>query len=569
MGAFKEPHGGTLVDLYLGESAADAAREEARDLKSWDLTPRQLCDLELLLNGALSPITGFLGRAAYERVLNEMRLPSGELWPIPVTLDVGEAFADSIATADRLALRDPQGVLIAVLDVDEIWQPDRAAEADAVLGTTDPSHPGVSALLERSHPVYLAGRVSGVEPPVHHDFKLLRDSPSELRGRFRKLGWRRVVAYRPAGVMHRAEQAMTFRAARETEANLLLHPEVGLSVPGSIEHFTRVRCLEAILDEYPEQTTALSLLNLASRYAGPREVLWQAIVRKNYGCTHFLVGGDAGPRRAGDGEPFYPVAAAQDLYRRHEAELDISMVPIEPMTYVEERAQYLPAGEVPAGMKSVDLPPEELERRLREDVEIPDWYSYPAVIDALRRSHPPRHRQGLTIFFTGLSGAGKSTVANALMFKLLEAGERPVTLLDGDLVRKHLSSELGFSREHRDLNILRIGFVASEITKNGGIAICAPIAPYGATRREVRRMVERVGGFVEVYLSTALEVCEARDRKGLYAKARAGIVKEFTGISAPYEEPQNAELTIDTQGLTPELAAHRVLVKLESLGFIR
>ena len=570
MGAFKEPHGGTLVDRYLGESAADAARDEALELGSWDLTPRQLCDLELLLNGAFSPLTGFLDRAAYERVLADMRLPTGELWPVPVTLDVTEAFAESVTVGDRLALRDPQGVLIATLAVEDIWRPDLDAEAQAVLGTTDPEHPGVAALLEGTHPVYLGGTLTGVEPPTHHDFRLLRDSPSELRGRFRKLGWRRVVAYCPTGPVHRAEQAMSFRAARECEANLLLHPEVGLSVPGSLDHYTRVRCFEAVLHEYPEQTTTLSLLNLATRNAGPREVLWQAIVRKNFGCTHFVVGPDEpGPVRRSDGRPFYAAGDAQALYRRHEAELDISMVPVEPMVYVEDRGQHMPLSETAPGMKYLDITREELERRLHEDAEIPDWFSYPQVIESLRRSHPPRHRQGLTILFTGLSGAGKSTIANALMFKLLEAGDRRVTLLDGDVVRKHLSSELGFSREHRDLNILRIGFVASEITKNGGIAICAPIAPYAATRREVRRMVERVGGFVEVHVATPLTVCEARDRKGLYAKARAGILKGFTGISDPYEEPENPELVIDTQGLTPELAAHRVLVRLEGLGYIR
>jgi sulfate adenylyltransferase len=569
MGAFKEPHGGTLVDLCLGESAADAAREQARDLRSWELTPHQLCDLELLMNGAFSPLTGFLTRAGYEQVLERMRLPTGELWPLPVTLDVSERFAESLSGGEQLALRDPQGVLIAIVQVEEVWRPDRDAEAAALLGTTDPGHPGVSRLLERTHPVYLGGRVTGVEPPVHHDFRLLRDSPTELRGRFRKLGWRRVVAYRPGGPMHRAEQTVSVRAAREVEANLLLHPEVGLSAPGSLDHYTRVRCLEAILDEYPEQTTALSLLNLAPRHAGPRETVLRAIVRKNFGCTHYVVGpGESVSVRASDATPFHTVEEAQELYRRHEAELDISMVPVEPVVYAEDRAQYMPVREVPAGMKCIDLTAEEFERRLREDVEIPDWYSYPRVLAEIRRTHPPRHRQGLTIFFTGLSGAGKSTIANALMLKLLEAGDRPVTLLDGDIVRKHLSSELGFSREHRDLNILRIGFVASEITKNGGIAICAPIAPYAATRREVRAMVERVGGFVQVYVATPLAVCETLDRKGLYAKARAGLLPGFTGIDDPYEEPEDAELTIDIQGLTPELAAHRVLVKLESLGFV-
>jgi len=570
MGAFKEPHGGVLQDLYLGESAADAERERAGDYKSWDLTPRQLCDVDLLLNGAFSPLDGFLTRDAYQRVLSEMRLPGGVLWPIPVNLDVTREFADSLAEGEVVALRDPEGVLIATLRVDDVWVPDRTQEAHAVHGTADPEHPGVHQLLNRSNEVYLGGRLSGVEPPVHHDFKLLRDSPSELRGRFRKLGWRRVVAYHTHGLMHREHHDLTFRAAREREANLLIHPTVGLAMPGDTRYYSRVRCYEHVMDEYPEQTTTLSLLNLATRMAGPREAVWHAIVRKNFGCTHFIVEqGHADPGGSGAGTGFYGPTAAQELALEHEQELDIAIVASERMVYVEDRATYLPVSEARADMKTASLPEDELARRLQDGLELPEWFSYPGVVAEMRRVRPPRHRQGFTVLFTGLSGSGKSTIANALMVKLLENGGRQVTLLDGDIVRKHLSSELGFSKEHRNLNILRIGFVASEITKNGGIALCAPIAPYAATRRDVREMIAPHGGFVEVHVSTPLEVCEKRDRKGLYARARQGLIPEFTGISDPYEEPERPELRIDTQGLTPELAAHRVLVKLESLGFIR
>ena len=570
MGAFKEPHGGVLKELYLGESAAEREKLAARDTKSWDLTPRQLCDIELLLNGAFSPLGGFLGQADYERVLAEMRLVSGELWPIPITLDVTEAFAETLASGETLALRDPEGVLIATLEVGDIWTPDRAAEAAAVFGTEDDAHPGVDRLLHHANPVYVGGRLKGVEPPVHHDFRLLRDSPSELRGRFRKLGWRKVVAFETDRPMHRAHQALTFGAARECEANLLIQPSVGLAKMDDVDHYARVRCYEHVLKQYPEQTTTLSLLNLARRRAGPREALWQGIVRKNYGCTHFLVGRDhAGAGEDGAGEPFYPPGAAQELFKAHETELDITMVPYQDMVYVEDRAEHLPRDETTPQMTLHSLSDEEFRRRLREGLEIPDWYSFPEVVEELRKIHPPRHEQGFTVFFTGLSGAGKSTVANALLVKMLESGDRSVTLLDGDLVRKNLSSELGFSKEHRNLNILRIGYVAAEITKNGGVAICAPIAPYRTTRRQVRETVEAVGGFVEIYVSTPLEVCEKRDRKGLYAKARAGVVKGVTGIDDPYEEPERAEIVLDTRLLSPELAAHRILVKLESLGFIR
>jgi sulfate adenylyltransferase len=569
MGAYKEPHGGVLKELYLSEGAADAERETSAGYRSWDLTPRQLCDLELLLNGAFSPLEGFLTRADYDAVLARMRLSSGLLWPIPITLDVTRAFADSVAVGDPVALRDAEGVLIATLEIGDIWEPDKDAEALAVFETDDDTHPGVRFLKTRTHEVYLGGRLRGIEPPMHYDFKLLRDSPAELRGRFRKLGWRKVVAFQTRNPMHRAHQELTLRAAREAEANLLLQPVIGMTKPGDVDHYTRVRCYEHMLARYPEQTTALSLLNLAMRMAGPREAIWHSIIRKNYGCTHFIVGRDhAGPGADRAGKAFYEPYAAQEMIAKHEQELEISLVPFKEMVYVREKAQYFPVSEIEPGMTPETISGTEFRRRLREGLDIPEWFSYPEIIEELRKTYPSRHKQGFTIFFTGLSGSGKSTIANALLVKLLENGTRPVTLLDGDLVRKHLSSELGFSREHRDLNILRIGFVAAEIAKCGGIAICAPIAPYAETRLRVREMVEAHGGFIEIHVATPLEVCESRDRKGLYAKARAGTIKEFTGISDPYEVPEMPEMRIDTQGLTPDLAAHRVLVKLESLGYI-
>ncbi len=570
MGAFKEPHGGVLRELYLGEAAADEEKARARDYRSWDLTERQLCDLELLLNGAFSPLEGFLTRAEYDGVVQTMRLPSGLLWPIPVTLDVDARFAEQIAVGESIALRDREGVLIATLKVEDVWRPDKAREAEAVFGTGDEAHPGVDYLLNHAGEVYVGGKLRGVEPPVHYDFRLLRDSPSELRGRFRKLGWRRVVAFQTRNPMHRAHQELTFRAARENDANLLIHPVVGMTRPGDVDHFTRVRCYERILQRYPEQTTTLSILNLAMRMAGPREALWHGIIRKNFGCTHFIIGRDhSGPGPDASGRPFYPPYAAQELFARHQDELGITMVPFQEMVYVEDRAEYLPVNETTPDMKILTLSGTEFRRRLREGLEIPEWFSYPEVIEELVRVYPPRHRQGFTVFFTGLPSSGKSTIANALLVKLLENGGRRVTLLDGDVVRKNLSSELGFSREHRDLNILRIGFVAAEITKNGGVAICAPIAPYRVTRRKVREMIEAVGGFVEVYVATPVEVCERRDRKGLYAKARAGLVKGMTGVDDPYEVPDRPEIVIDTQALAPQLAAQRILVKLESMGFIR
>ena len=570
MGAFKEPHGDVLKQLYLTESAAEQEKQRARDYRSWDLTARQLCDVELILNGAFSPLEGFLTQAEYDRVLRDMRLPSGLLWPIPVTLDVSVEFASRTSRGEHIALRDPEGVLIATMEVSDIWEPDKAAEASSVFGTQDEQHPGVYYLVHRAGKTYLGGKLRGVEPPTRYDFKLLRDSPAELRGRFRKLGWRKVVAFQTRNPMHRAHHEMTLRAAREAEANLLIHPVIGMTRPGDVDHYTRVRCYEHMLKHYPEQTTALSLLNLAMRMAGPREALWHAIIRKNYGCTHFIVGRDhAGPGNDADGKHYYEPYAAQAMLKEYEKEIDVTMVPFREMVYVQDKAQFVPVDEVEPGMQALKISGTELRRRLREGLEVPEWFSYPEIVEELRKTHPPRHKQGFTVFFTGLSGSGKSTIANALFAKLLELGGRRVTLLDGDLVRKHLSSELGFSREHREINILRIGYVASEITRHGGVAICAPIAPYAATRRRVREMIEEGGAFIEIFVATPLEVCEQRDRKGLYAKARAGLIKEFTGISDPYEVPENPDMVIDTRATTPDLSAHRILVKLESLGYIR
>lgn len=562
-------HGGVLKNLYVTAERAAALRREHGNSRSWNLTARQLCDLELVANGAFSPLDGFLNRDDYERVVHEQRLASGVLWPIPITLDVGEHFAAQLRRGEWIELRDGEGVLLAWLEVADVWTPDRALEAEHVYGTLDAAHPGVRYLLEESHPVYVGGRVRAVEPPAHYDFRHLRSSPAELRAHFDKLGRRRVVAFQTRNPMHRAHQELTVRAAHEADAHLLIHPVVGLTKPGDIDHYTRVRCYERLLARYPAHGATLSLLPLAMRMAGPREALWHAIIRRNYGATHFIVGRDhAGPGKDSRGRDFYRPYDAQELVARHQAEIGIQMVPFRNVVYVESRAAYVPENEVAAGEKVLDISGTELRRLLRAGAPIPEWFTYPELAEELRRTHPPRREQGFTVFFTGLSGAGKSTIANALRVKLLEVGGRPVTLLDGDLVRRNLSSELGFSRAHRDLNIRRIGFVASEITRHGGIAICAPIAPYAATRRAVRSEIEPLGGFVEVYVATPLETCEERDRKGLYAKARAGVIPEFTGISDPYEAPGEAEVVIDTRSVPADEAAQTILLKLQNLGFV-
>lgn len=560
-----------IPELYVSYDSAQKLKVEAADLVSWNLTPRQICDLELLMNGGFNPLKGFLSEEDYNGVVENMRLADGSLWPMPINLDVDEEFASKLEEGQDIALRDQEGVILATMTITDNWVPNKAREAEKVFGADDDAHPAVNYLHNQAGKVYLGGPVTGIQQPVHYDFRARRDTPNELRAYFRKMGWRKVVAFQTRNPLHRAHQELTFRAAREAQANLLIHPVVGMTKPGDVDHFTRVRCYEAVLDKYPQATTSMSLLNLAMRMAGPREAVWHGLIRANHGCTHFIVGRDhAGPGKNSAGEDFYGPYDAQDLFREHQDEIGIEMIDFKHMVYVQERAQYEPNDEIKDkdDVTILNISGTELRRRLAEGLEIPEWFSFPEVVRELRRTKPPRSKQGFTVFFTGFSGSGKSTIANALMVKLMEMGGRPVTLLDGDIVRKNLSSELGFSKEHRDLNIRRIGYVASEITKNGGIAICAPIAPYATTRRAVREDVEQFGAFVEIHVATSIEECERRDRKGLYKLAREGKIKEFTGISDPYDVPANPELSVETENVEVDNCAHQVLLKLESMGLI-
>jgi sulfate adenylyltransferase len=557
------------VDLMADDGCAAKLREQSRDWPSVDLDARQLCDLELLLNGAYSPLEGFMGRADHEAVCATMHRADGTLWPLPIMLNVSADLAGSFSPGMRVALRDREGVMLAAMTVEEIFQPDRGAELRALFGTDDTSRPEVRQHIHRFSDWAVAGPVEGLHLPVHYDYRELRLTPSELRRRFAKLGWRSVLAFQTHRVIHRAQQALTTAAARAAGANLLIHPIVGLNEPGDADHYTRVRCCQALMPHYPKFLARLNLLPMACRGVGAREAVLQAIVHKNYGCTHLLVDtADNGTVLDTVGAPAYEPEAASSLMNSLAGELGVAWVPYEEQVYVEDLKQYLAPSEVPADSRVLRLDGGEVRRRLDDGREIPDWYTFPSVARELQRRHPVRDRQGFTVFFTGLSGSGKSTVANALRVRLLEIGGRGVTLLDGDLVRRNLSSELGFSKEHRDLNIRRIGFVAAEITRAGGVAICAPIAPYNVVRREVREMISPCGGFVLVHVATPLEVCEARDRKGMYAKARAGIVKEFTGISDPYEVPADADVVIDTSNLSPAEATREILLFLERQGYL-
>jgi sulfate adenylyltransferase len=563
------PHGSRLVDLVVDQDRATEIREQSRDWTSVDLAPRQLCDLELLINGAYSPLDGYLGAADHQSVCAGMRLASGVLWPVPVVLNIPDELADSLAVGDSLALRDREGVMIAALRVDECYQRDLDAEIEAVFGTDDRSHAGVAQYLHRTRPWALAGRIEALQLPVHYDYRDLRRTPADLRRLFSDLDWREVIAFQTHRTFHRGQQAMIVDAARDIGANVLLHPVVGLDQPGDADHYTRVRCYQAALSSFPDDMARLNLLPLAMRGGGAREAVLHAIVHKNYGASHLMIDFDgAGAVLDTVGEPAYQQEETREIIADHADELGVELLPVREMAYLEERGEFVASDDVPADGEVLRLTTAEVRQRLDDGQEIPTWYTFEEVASELQRRHPARSAQGFTVFLTGLSGSGKSTIANVLRVKLLELGGRGVALLDGDLVRANLSSELGFSKEHRDLNIRRIGFVAAEITRAGGVAICAPIAPYDVVRREVREMVQPCGGFILVHVATPLETCEARDRKGMYAKARAGIIKEFTGISDPYEAPQDADVVIDTTDLTPAEATREVLLHLDRQGYI-
>lgn len=559
-----------VTDNMISKEQLVLHHTELSQLPLWHLTPRQLCDLELLINGGFAPLQGFLSRVDYEAVLNTMHLANGSLWPMPIVLDVKQEFIKFLNGQAVIGLCDAEGVLLAIMHITDCWQPDKQAEALAVYGTTDTTHPGVAYLMQQTQAIYLGGPVLGVELPTYHDFLQYRRTPQQLKTLFKEKAWQKIVGFQTRNPMHRAHQELTLRAIQSVGANLLLQPVVGLTRPGDVDHFTRVRCYEHLLKYYPNQSAILSLLPLAMRMAGPREAVWHALIRKNYGCTHFIIGRDhAGPGKDQQGNDFYGPYAAQELAKQYQAELGIELLFFQEMVYVQETDRYHAIDELRPNHTALNISGTELRQRLQTGAEIPEWFSYPEIVQELQRTHPPKHLRGLTVFFTGLSGAGKSTLANALIIRLMAMSGRPVTLLDGDLVRKHLSSELGFSKAHRDLNIQRIGYVASEITKHGGIAVCAPIAPYQETRAQVRQLIENVGHFVEVYIATPLDICEQRDRKGLYAKARAGIIPTFSGISDPYEEPANPELMLDTSQISVTEGVAKIIEKLTALGYLR
>lgn len=563
--ALPSPYGGGLVDLRVPREFRNETLTRARRLPSLPLSERSLCDLELLATGGFSPLRGFLGRVDYARVLDEMRLADGTLWPIPVTLPVPAG--SKVSLDSEVALTGPKGEILAVLAVRELYPWSREAEAQALLGRFDEAHPLVAESASWG-PTFAAGELTVLDLPARFDFTRHRLEPAAARARLASLGNPRVVAFQTRNPLHRSHEELLRRAQDALGATLLLHPSVGMTRPGDVDHVTRVRTYEAVVSRHLDPSRSLlALLPLAMRMAGPREALWHALIRRNHGASHFIVGRDhAGPGPRSDGKPFFGPFEAQELVERHASEIGVEMVRFGELVYLPDHGRYEEASRVSPGTRTLGLSGTAVRDMLARGEELPEWFTRPEVARLLAEASPPRRRQGFCVWLTGLSGSGKSTTAEALAARLSERG-RPVTILDGDIVRTHLSKGLGFSREDRDTNILRIGFVAAEVVRHGGAAICAAISPYRATRDRCREMVG-ADRFLEVFQDTPLEVCEARDTKGLYAKARAGLVKGVTGIDDPYEPPTGPEVVLGT-GTGPEENADRVVAALVERGFLR
>ena len=558
-----------LVNLLVSEEQQSVLKKLSSSMPEVILNDRQICDFELLATGVFSPLKGFMKQIDYESVLDRMRLEKGEIWPVPICLDIPQSLAATLETSQSVTLRDPEGFLLGTLNIEDIWPLDMEKEALAIYNTLDKSHPGVDYLYSKSGKYYIGGELQALNLPIHPDFKQIRNTPTEVRKIFSKLGWKRIAGFQTRQPIHRPQFEMTIQAMQKARANLLLLPIAGVTKPGDFDHFTRMRCYQKVAAHYPPDSYVLNLLPLAMRMAGPREAILHMIIGKNFGCTHFVIGHDhASPGNGSGNKPFYKYDEAIKLAANAHKEIGVDIVTFEEMVYLPFEDEYKIANKVPKNIDTISFTGTDIQKRIRSGKKVPDWATFPEVIHELQKSYPPPLKQGFTVFCTGLSGAGKSTIAKILYSKFLEIGTRPVTILDGDIVRRNLSSELNFSKEHRDINVKRIGFVAAEITKNRGIAICAPIAPYEKTRTQIRESIEAHGGFIEIHVSTPIIECEKRDRKGMYAKARAGLLKGFTGVDDPYEDPASPELKIDTTSLTPDEAAQEVLLYISQKGFI-
>ena len=561
------PYGDTLIDLMVPAAELDAVKAHASNLPSIQLSARAVCDLELLATGAFSPLDRFMGREDHQRVLDEMRLANGYLFPLPVTLPVNPS--DDIVLDGEIALRNDKNDLLAVMTIEEIYEWDLNEVAQKAFGTVDVRHPLV-AEMHRWGKLNISGKLQMLQLPRHYDFVDLRLTPAQTRARLSQFGHPNVVAFQTRNPLHRVHEELTKRAAEEVDGTLLLHPVVGMTKPGDVDHFTRVRTYKALASRYYDaDRIQLALLPLAMRMAGPREAVWHAIIRRNYGANHLIVGRDhAGPGNDSEGKPFYGPYDAQEMVSQYEEELGVKMVPFRLFVYLPDEERYEEISKIDKSTRTASISGTQVrDDYLNQGKQLPEWFTRPEVANILSETYPPRHKQGVAIWFTGLSGAGKSTTAEVLTQLLLEHG-RQVTVLDGDVVRTHLSKGLGFSKEDRDINIRRIGYVAAEIVRHGGTVVCAAVSPYRATRNDVRNLVGS-DSFVEVFVDTPLEVCEQRDVKGMYAKARRGEIKGFTGIDDPYEAPEYAEIALDTVSNTPEQNAYVIINYLIDQGLIR
>jgi sulfate adenylyltransferase len=561
------PYGGELVDLRVSPENLEELTAYANLLPSIQLTERNICDLELLATGAFSPLKTFMNRADFESVSGEMRLQNGLIFPIPVSLPV-EPF-DALKLDAEIALRDSKNDLLAILRVEEIYEWSRAKFAENVLGTQDFRHPLV-AEIEHWGKFNISGKLRVLNLPKYYDFLDLRLSPAQTREKLAESGNNRIVAFQTRNPIHRAHEEMTKRAASGKNATLLIHPVVGMTKPGDVDYLTRVRSYRALVKNYYDSTkTLLALLPLAMRMAGAREALWHAIIRRNYGACFFIVGRDhASPGLDSNGKPFYQPKAARELVEKYSEEIGVGVISFDEMLYLPDENRFEEKSKISKNAKTVQLSGTQIrEDFLYQGKPLPEWFTRRETAEILAESYPPRARQGVCLWFTGLSGAGKSTTAEILTKLLTEHGRR-VTVLDGDVVRTHLSKGLGFSKADRDTNILRIGFVAAEIVRHGGTVICAAVSPYRATRNEVRRLVGSEN-FVEIFVDTPLAVCEERDTKGIYKRARRGEIKDFTGVDDVYEPPQAAEITIDTVNFSVSGNARLILDFLAQKGFVR
>lgn len=531
------------------------------------LNSRQLCDFELIVNDAFYPLTGFMKENDYNSCVRTMRLQDGTLWSMPITLFINQQQRDEFISLDHVVLKHESGLILGVMDIrapGSIYKPNIALECRNVYGTDDDNHPYVNIqneYLKNGYCYYIGGTIVEYKLPPHYDFVELRCTPKETKSCFEKSRWGSVIGFQTRNPMHRSHYELTQYALKVAGegSKLLLHPVVGITQDCDVNYHTRVKCYKQLMKYYGENVAQLCLLPLSMRMAGPREAVWHAQIRKNYGCTHFVVGRDhAGPScTKKDGSRFYGPYDAQDLLMQYATEIEIIPIISKLIVYAIPRLEknllkgaYMEIDNVDKKENVVmEISGSKQREMLRKGKDIPLWFSFPEIANILKKSYKPLHEQGFTLYFIGLSGSGKSTISNFVMARLFEFTDRKVTYLDGDVVRQNLSKGLGFSKEDRSTNVRRIGFLCSEITKHGGIAIAANIAPYNEDRLFNRRLISEHGNYIEVFVNTPLEECERRDVKGLYKLARQGVIKQFTGISDPFEIPQDCDIVLNGKNI--------------------